>query len=104
MLYHSTRNSSLTASSAQAVLEGLAPDGGLYMPSRLPAFDWKACLAGDSQAMATAILSALLPDIPDMENLVILSEAQRSRRILALNLPESEIKCVDPSTRCARSG
>ena len=70
MLYHSTRNPSLTASSAQAVLEGLAPDGGLYMPSRLPAFDWKACLAGDSQAMATAILSALLPDIPDMENLV----------------------------------
>ena len=38
------------------------------------------------------------------ENLVILSEAQRSRRILALNLPESETKCVDPSTRCARSG
>ena len=38
------------------------------------------------------------------ENLVILSEAQRSRRILALNLPESETNCVDPSTRCARSG
>ena len=38
------------------------------------------------------------------ENPVILSEAQRSRRILALNLPESETKYVDPSTRCARSG
>ena len=70
MLYHSTRNPSLTADSAQAVLEGLAPDGGLYMPSQLPAFDWKACLQGDSQAMATAILSALLPDIPDMGTLV----------------------------------
>ena len=70
MLYHSTRNPSLTADSAQAVLEGLAPDGGLYMPSQLPAFDWKACLQGDSQAMATAILSALLPDIPDMDTLV----------------------------------
>ena len=70
MLYHSTRNPSLTADSAQAVLEGLAPDGGLYMPSALPAFDWEACLKGDSQAMATAILCALLPDIPDMENLV----------------------------------
>ena len=70
MLYHSTRNPSLTADSAQAVLEGLAPDGGLYMPSALPAFDWKACLQGDSQAMATAILSALLPDIPDMGTLV----------------------------------
>ena len=70
MLYHSTRNPSLTADSAQAVLEGLAPDGGLYMPAQIPAFDWEACLRGDSQAMATAILSALLPDIPDMAALV----------------------------------
>ena len=70
MLYHSTRTPSLTADSAQAVLEGLAPDGGLYMPDQIPAFDWEACLRGDSQAMVTAILSALLPDIPDMENLV----------------------------------
>ena len=70
MLYHSTRNPSLTADSAQAVLEGLAPDGGLYMPAQLPDFDWEECLQGDSQAMATAILSALLPDIPDMAALV----------------------------------
>ena len=70
MLYHSTRNPSLTADSAQAILEGLAPDGGLYMPAQIPAFDWEACLRGDSQAMATAILSALLPDIPDMAALV----------------------------------
>ena len=70
MLYHSTRSLNPTVDSAQAVLEGLAPDGGLYMPEHLPAFDWKACLEGDSLSMATAILSALLPDIPDMENLV----------------------------------
>ena len=70
MLYHSTRGKGLRVDSAQAVLEGLAPDGGLYMPEKLPEFDWKACLDGDSQAMATKILSALLPDIPDMENLV----------------------------------
>lgn len=70
MIYHSTRNTSLTADSAEAVLAGLAPDGGLYMPAAIPAFDWKACLNGSSMDMATAILSALLPDIPDMENLV----------------------------------
>ena len=70
MLYHSTRGTDHAVDSAQAVLEGLAPDGGLYMPESLPEFDWKACLAGDSQAMATMILSALLPDIPDMEDLV----------------------------------
>ena len=70
MLYHSTRNSGGCVDSARAVLEGLAPDGGLYMPEYIPDFDWKKCLAGDSLAMATQILSALLPDIPDMENLV----------------------------------
>jgi len=70
MLYHSTRNQNLTADSAQAVLEGLAPDGGLYMPEEIPEFDWKACLSGSSQQMSTMILSALLPDIPNMEDLV----------------------------------
>ena len=70
MLYHSTRNSGGCVDSARAVLEGLAPDGGLYMPEYIPDFDWKKCLRGDSLDMATQILSALLPDIPDMENLV----------------------------------
>ncbi len=70
MIYHSTRNESLRADSAQAVLEGLAPDGGLYVPAQLPAFDWKACLQGSAMDMATSILSALLPDIPDMPELV----------------------------------
>ena len=70
MLYHSTRSRDLRADSAQAVLEGLAPDGGLYMPEAIPDFDWKACLEGDSLSMATHILSALLPDIPDMPELV----------------------------------
>ena len=70
MLYHSTRSDINAVDSAQAVLEGLAPDGGLYMPESIPAFDWKACLQGNSLDMATAILSALLPDIPDMPTLV----------------------------------
>ncbi|MBQ9148500.1 MAG: threonine synthase [Oscillospiraceae bacterium] len=70
MFYHSTRNPEATVDSARAVLEGLAPDGGLYMPEYLPGFDWRACLSGSSQDMATQILSALLPDIPDMQTLV----------------------------------
>ena len=70
MRYHSTRNGSIFVDSAQAVLEGLAPDGGLYMPEAIPAFDWKKCLEGSAMEMSTAILSALLPDIPDMDTLV----------------------------------
>ena len=70
MNYHSTRNSACQVNSAQAVLEGLAPDGGLYMPELIPGFDWRKCLEGDSLSMATDILTALLPDIPEMAMLV----------------------------------
>ena len=70
MIYHSTRSMLHQADSAQAVLEGLAPDGGLYMPESIPAFDWQKALQGSSLDMSTAILSALLPDIPNMPELV----------------------------------
>ena len=70
MEYLSTRGRAPRTDSARAVLEGLAPDGGLYMSAESPEFDWQACLKGSSQDMATAILSALLPDIPDMRRLV----------------------------------
>ena len=70
MLYHSTRSQEHTADSAQAVLNGLAPDGGLYVPAGLPAFDAAACLRGSTMDMAAQIIGALLPDIPDMPALV----------------------------------
>ena len=70
MQYHSTRGASPAVNSAQAVLQGLAPDGGLYMPEAIPAFDWKACVASDTLDMAIQILSAFLPDVPEMGELV----------------------------------
>jgi len=70
MLYHSTRSKKFTADSAQAVLNGLAPDGGLYVPASLPSFDAKACLQEDTMTMAARIIGTMLPDIPDMDTLV----------------------------------
>ena len=70
MQYHSTRGGAPEVDSAQAVLQGLAQDGGLYLPKELPAFDWKECVYADTLTMATKILSAFLPDIPDMGQLV----------------------------------
>ncbi len=70
MDYISTRGMSPAVDSAQAVLNGLAPDGGLYVPKSIPAFDWQGCLQKSSQGMSGMILSALLPDIPDMGELV----------------------------------
>ena len=70
MLYHSTRSSEPYVDSAQAVLTGLAPDGGLYMPEYIPDFDWQHCLSLCAQGQSAAILSALLPDISNMNTLV----------------------------------
>ena len=70
MQYHSTRGLAPRVDSAAAVLAGLAADGGLYLPVQLPEFDWRKCVRSDTLSMATQILSAFLPDIPEMENLV----------------------------------
>ena len=53
MQYHSTRSAQPCVDSAQAVLLGLAQDGGLYMPQQLPQVDVAACLREDVYAMAT---------------------------------------------------
>ena len=70
MLYHSTRCAAETVDSAQAVLSGLAPDGGLYVPAQLPQIDVNACLQDTTMGMAAKIIGAMLPDLPDMEALV----------------------------------
>ena len=70
MFYHSTRSMDHQVDSARAVGQGLAPDGGLYMPESIPSFDWEKCLGGSAQEMSAMILSALLPEIPDMKTLV----------------------------------
>ena len=70
MQYHSTRGGAPAVDSAQAVLTGLASDGGLYLPEAIPAFDWRKCVASDTLSMAEQILSAFLPDIPGMGELV----------------------------------
>ena len=70
MNYHSTRSSFELVDSARAVLNGLAPDGGLYVPASLPTLDVEACLKGSTMDMATQIIGAFLPDIPEMDQLV----------------------------------
>ena len=69
MQYQSTRDHNLRSSSAQAVLNGLAPDGGLYtMPSFDEArFDYHEVLDLDTFSMSAKILSKLLPDFSEQE-------------------------------------
>ena len=63
MQYNSTRNRKLTAAAAEAVLRGIAPDGGLYIcdPAALP-LEPGEMLKKDFTEMAEAVLERLLPD------------------------------------------
>lgn len=80
-VYHSTRSDQLTASSAQAVLQGMAPDGGLYtLPSFAPAdFDYRPLLKMSTLEMSAEILSVLLPDFSREEMLVLAQSAYQGK-------------------------
>ena len=39
LIYNSTRNKEEKVTASQAILRGLAPDGGLYVPAFIPALD-----------------------------------------------------------------
>ncbi len=71
MNYQSTRGK-IFASDTQAVLRGIAPDGGLFIDPDIKniRFDWEKCLELDSLGMARMILSALLPGYKNMDELV----------------------------------
>lgn len=62
MEYTSTRDSARRVSSAEAILTGLSPDGGLFVPVSLPQLDIKALRDKSYNQIAFAILHAFLPD------------------------------------------
>ena len=58
MIYRSTR-SEHRASAPEAVLQGIAPDGGLYVPESFPDFDWQGCLRCPPTEISARVLAAL---------------------------------------------
>lgn len=71
MKYYSTRGGA-SARDTEAILQGLAPDGGLYVDPDLKSrsFDWQGCLKLEPLDMAEKILCHLLPGFEDMGALV----------------------------------
>ena len=63
MIYRSTR-SRIGASPAQAILSGIAPDGGLFLPETFsfPAFSAKETVKKDFYGIASDVLYALFPE------------------------------------------
>ncbi len=69
MNYLSTRGGAST-DDLNAVLTGLSPDGGLFVPEKMPEVDVKALLELPTLEMGAGILSAVLPSFENMGELV----------------------------------
>ena len=70
MRYVSTRGGGKPQRFSNILLEGLAADGGLYVPERLPKADLGAWRALSYPQLATAILSLFMDDVRDLPALV----------------------------------
>ncbi len=70
-IFQSTRGSA-SVSAPEAVLGGIAPDGGLYVDPQISSrpFDVRACLSLSPLAQAEMILGHLLPGFTDLSALV----------------------------------
>ena len=80
MIYRSTR-SSVTAAPAEAILAGIAPDGGLFLPSEFSFgdFDWKKTADKDFYGIAEDVLCALFSDFSREEMAEIVEKAYRGK-------------------------
>ncbi len=58
MKYISTRDGSVCVSAAQAVIDGISKDGGLYVPAEFPKLDYRQLLDMDYAARAHSVLRA----------------------------------------------
>ena len=69
ILYKSTRSDSAPVSASKAILMGLAQDGGLFVPTQIPAFDKTLSeLAGmDYRGVAYEVMKLLLTDFTEEE-------------------------------------
>ncbi|MFA9413345.1 MULTISPECIES: threonine synthase [unclassified Streptococcus] len=69
LLYQSTRDAKNRVTASQAILQGLATDGGLFTPTDLPVvhLDWDHLSSASYQEVAQLILSAFLDDFTPEE-------------------------------------
>ena len=100
MKYVSTRNTAEKITASQAIVRGLAPDGGLYVPEEIPQIDadFIASLKKlDYRGRALAVLRLYLEEFSDAE----LSEIVRASYADNFDCPEAaRLAWLDPLTGC----
>ena len=78
MLYYSSRSEKETCTAAQAIVKGLASDGGLFIPSEIPAVSEdfiRELLSLDYKGRAVRILSLYLDEFTEEELRTMAGEA-----------------------------
>lgn len=69
LLYRSTRNHEVAVPASRAILQGLAEDGGLFVPDRIPALDVELAKLSDMTYQETAyeVMKLFLTDFTEEE-------------------------------------
>ena len=70
MLYESTRGGAPARRFNEILLEGLAPDGGLYVPQSRPTLDLGPLRGRSYTEIACAVLAQFMDDVPDLKEIV----------------------------------
>ena len=70
MRYVSTRGGGAPRRFSDILLEGLAPDGGLYVPEEFPRMDLDALRNASYPEIAKAILARFMDDVPGLDAIV----------------------------------
>jgi threonine synthase len=70
MKYVSTRGAAPARRFSEILLEGLASDGGLYVPEAFPSADLKKLRGKSYPELAKAVLAQFMDDVPDLDAIV----------------------------------
>lgn len=87
LLYSSTRNSEKKITASQAILKGLADDGGLFVPESIPALDVsiEELSKMPYQQVAYEVMKLFLTDFTE-EELKIVSTGHTTASLILLRL------------------
>jgi threonine synthase len=96
VLYASTRSDTEKITSAQAIIKGIAPDGGLYVPERIPAIDvpFSDLVKMNYRQLSLYVMSRFLTDFTSEELEFCISRAYDEKFDNALIAPLVKIDSV----------
>lgn len=96
MIYTSTRNSNISIFSSEAIVNGIALDGGLYVPKEIPTidFDYENLLKMNYKELAYFIIKKYLTDFEDSELMKCVERAYDSKFDTPIIAPIKEIEGV----------